>query len=549
MEKTIEKIIDELSILTGVVSEYWDIFGKKYSASIESKTLILKAMGLDVSSVESASQEIKRLKSLPWTRFIEPIYVVNGQPFFVHIYLNLESHKEDKTKIIWKLASSKGMKIKYQTIKITIVDERLFDNKRYVKIALPCTLPQGIEKFEIGYYRLDVSASIDNEVITGQSKVALCPEHCYYPFESKDDKFWGLSLNLYSLRSKTNFGVGDLGDLKYCISEVKKGGGSFVGINPLHAITNQRPFGISPYSPISKFYRNFIYINLTDVEGFKGLPEKSKKALEDIRNSQYIDYESIAEIKFNILKKTFDWFYKEHYSKKTQLATKFDKFLLEEGEILEKFALYCAIADFEGKSKGFNKPLYSWRQWDDKYHNPKSNHTEDFQKRHYKNVLFYSYIQWLLSKQIEEIFDLSKPMPIGIYNDLAVGSIRDGFDEWVYQDAFASSVNVGAPPDDCNPSGQDWGFPPLSPLRLKEYAYEPFIIALKKNMQSAGALRIDHALGLFRMFWIPLGKKSSEGVYVEYPYEDILKIIALESQLNKTIVIAEDLGTCLLYTS
>lgn len=538
-------LIEELSKLTGIVSEYWDIFGKKYIASIESKGKILSAMGFNINFPESIIEEIKRLKKLPWTRFIDNVYVVDEQPFVIHVFLNLEREKEQSLKVTWRLASTNpnGLRVKYEAVHLNIVEERFIDSKRYIKIALPFSLPKGIERFDLGYYDLTVNAQIGEDIISARSKVIICPKECYLPPEIEEKKLWGLSVNLYSLKSSNNMGIGDLGDLTYCIQEVKKAGGSFVGINPLHAITNQRPYGISPYSPISKFYRNFIYINLKEVEGFDEdkLSRDLQKRIKEIIKDQYINYEAIAEIKLIILKELFDLFYKNEYNKKTPLAQEFNDFIIKEGEHLINFALYCAIADHEGKKA--NKPLYSWRQWDMKFHSPFSEGSLEFKKRHIKTVLFYCYLQWLIERQFKEIIKTSHPMPIGIYNDLAVGSIRDGSDEWVYQEVFVSDVNAGAPPDDFNTEGQDWGFPPLSPIKLRESAYEPLIWSLKKNMNNAGALRIDHALGLFRMFWVPLGSKASEGIYVEYPYEEILKIIALESHLNKTIIIAEDLGT------
>lgn len=545
MDNLKDKLIDELCNLTGILNEYFDIFGKKYIASIESKSSVLKAMGFDIDTIDSISREIKTLKELPWKRFIEPVYVFNEQPFSIHVYFNLEKGEEQFVKINWRLSSDlpSGLKVKYESLQLIIVEQRLIDNRRYVKVALPCNFPKGIEKFDLGYYSIEVNVKIRDKSFSGTSKVIVCPKQCYYPFKSEEDKCWGLTLNLYSLRSNSNWGVGDLGDLRYCIETTKKYGGAFVGINPLHSITNMRPYGISPYSPISKFYRNFIYINITEVEGFEeiNLDSTVQNKIEKLNNAQYVDYENVAEIKFNILKKLFDWFYKKHYMKKSQLASEFDEYINKEGESLVNYALYCAIAEYEGK--GLNKPIYSWRQWDSKFHSVSSKDSLNFKKKHQKKILLYCYMQWLIERQLSKIHQVSKPMPIGIYNDLAVGSIRDGSDEWLYQDVFASLVNAGAPPDDFNTSGQDWGFPPLCPIKLRKYAYEPLILTLRKNMQYAGALRIDHALGLFRMFWIPLGSKASDGVYVEYPYEEILSIIALESHLNKTIIIAEDLGT------
>ncbi len=210
------------------------------------------------------------------------------------------------------------------------------------------------------------------------------------------------------------------------------------------------------------------------------------------------------------------------------------------GKCVETFATFLALWNFFKKKKD----VYSWQQWPAEYHDPKGDAVTAFKKEHEKEVLYYIYIQWLIDDQLLKISGHCKKagMKIGLYHDLAVGAVAGGSDAWNYQEIIGDA-DVGAPPDDFNPCGQNWGFPPMVPDNLKETGYELFIETIRKNMKYGGALRIDHALGLYRLFWIPSGMSPENGAYLLQPAEDLLRIIALESQRNKTIVIAEDLGT------
>ncbi|MBI4687820.1 MAG: 4-alpha-glucanotransferase [Nitrospirae bacterium] len=218
-------------------------------------------------------------------------------------------------------------------------------------------------------------------------------------------------------------------------------------------------------------------------------------------------------------------------------AKEFKKYLKEEGEAVQSFAAYMALADY---FKG-----YSWQGWPAKYHKYSSDAVREFRRSHEKEILFYMYLQFVINGQLRQIVKLcdDNKMGIGLYHDLAIGSVGGGSDVWEYRDCMAEGADVGAPPDDFNINGQNWGFPPLIPEKLKESGYEFFIQILRKNMKYMRALRIDNVLGMFRLYWIPKGMPASDGAYVQYPYQDLLRIIALESVRNKTMIIGEDLGT------
>lgn len=519
-----DELINELADLYGIVAEYWDIFGNNHITTIETKKAILRSIRLNIDSEESIKNEIFVKKTYPWNRFVEPVKVisVNDQPFRISIYVRVEEKEEDKIHISWSLRDEEGGKIDEFVLskdEITISDERWMYGRRYVKIDL-------IDKCrrDIGYYSIDIKFKIPNVEISGTSRIIITPDCCYMPPELKDAKTWGLSINLYSIRSYNNWGIGDFSDLKKIIEWVSELKGGFVGINPLHATPNKKPFGISPYSPISRLYKNFIYLDIENIPEVKEIMTDSswlmthKKEIEDkineLRNCELIDYERVAALKISILREAFEIFYREHYLKDTNRSRDFQRYILEEGDNLESFAVFLV-------------------------------NSQQLVDNNQKEILFYKYIQWLIEEQLKEISELTKKleMPIGLYHDLAIGSIGDGSDAMNFREIIADKIDLGAPPDDFNPAGQNWGFPPLIPDRLTESGYEFFIQTIRKNMKHFGALRIDHALGMFRQFWIPKGMTASDGAYVKQPAEDLIRIIALESIRNKTIVIAEDLGT------
>jgi|WetSurSiteA1Bulk_404760.scaffolds.fasta_scaffold01291_5 4-alpha-glucanotransferase len=565
-----EELIRELSNLCGIIPEYWDIFGKKHTTSPETVKGILRAMQCRIKSEEDIVHEIQMRKWKTWREFIDPVNVisVNEQPVAIPVYIPIKEGEEKSIRISWCMENEENpislidlLKEKTDTLcdqtmqtvsvdQLAVSEEQWIDGKRYLKALL--TLQ---ERYEIGYYRMTVRCTHPDKIFPGatnairkKARIILAPDACYTPDEFTGKKTWGLFVSLYAIRSHRNWEVGDFTDLKNIVTWVAGLQGGFVGINPLHAIPNTKPFGISPYSPISRLYKNYLYLDLEQI--VTGLQSEElresiafqniRDALQKLRQNTYIDYEAVAELKVKILRHCFDFFYKVHYEGNTHFGQKFRKYISGEGDPLESFALYMALWEHM-KQKG----KYTWQEWPAEYHEVEGGGVRDFRVNYERDVLFYKYIQWLIDQQMESIEEEAKSrgMLIGLYQDLAIGSIGGGSDAWSNRNAFAYDAEVGAPPDDFSPDGQTWGFPPLIPEKQQETGYSLFVQTIRKNMKRAGALRIDHALGMFRMFWVPKGMYPKDGAYVSYPYEDLIRIIALESVRNKTVVIAEDLGT------
>jgi len=522
---------------------------------VDTAKAILRAMKLRVDSADDVSKEIRERRSKPWKTFLGPVHVlsVNEQPFSIPVYVPAEESDEARLIILWSLEDEDGHTEEFAMSggAIRISEWKRIDGVRYVRLDLVDR-----KRREIGYYSLHASCRYAGRIcaggcrtFSGTSKIILAPDTCFLPEELQTGRAWGISLNLCSVRSRRNWGIGDFGDLRRIVGWTAGLKGDFVGINPLHAIPNTRPLGISPYSPISRIYRNFIYLDIEKIPEVKDTREAARirasrkfaKELEELRKAALIDYEKAALLKETILKKAFELFYKKHFTKKTSRGRAFIRYRESEGACLESFALYMSLREYMMKKRN----AYVWQEWPENYHRLSGKAVQKFRKSNQKEILFYQYVQWLIDGQLRGIVDKTKKlgMTIGLYNDLAIGSIGGGSDAWSFRNVIASGADVGAPPDDFSPDGQKWGFPPTIPEQLKKTGYELFIQTIRKNMKHAGALRIDHALGMFRLFWIPEDRTPNDGAYVGYPSEDLLRIVALESTRNRTVVIAEDLGT------
>lgn len=552
-------LILELSALCGIIPEYWDIFGKKHEATIETRKGILKAMGMKVGSPEEIMREIGERKSRPWKNHAEPVQVasVNAQPLVIPLYIPIEQDRESDLTVEWYMANEEESQGRGERgavargAELTIDQVKWIDGVRYIRVLLRDTAQR-----ELGYYTFHAEVrhpekifSGSSRILTVRSRIIVTPDACYLPSDLQRKKVWGLSMNLYALRSKSNWGVGDFTDLRSILKWLAWAGGSFAGVNPLHAIPNSAPFGVSPYSPLSRLYKNHIYVDIERVPEVSESPALRRfifspavqSRIKDLRERTLIDYESVASLKEKILRKTFSIFYKNHFAGKTRRGKDFQTYIKEEGKELESFAVYSALRDYMRRVKN----VHSWRDWPSELQDVRGKAVDEFRKSHARDIVYYQYVQWIIDRQLRDLSREARrlQMPIGLYFDMAVGSARGGSDAWSRRDVIAEGAEVGAPPDDFSPDGQNWGFPPFIPERLRETGYEPFIRTIQKNMKYGGAIRIDHALGLFRMFWIPSSMEPRDGAYVEQPFEALIRIIALESVRNRTLVIAEDLGT------
>ena len=366
---------------------------------------------------------------------------------------------------------------------------------------------------EIGYY--------DNLIVV--------PERAYVPPELENEPAWGIAAQLYSLRSARNDGVGDFGDLAQLASMAGQLGASAVALNPLHALHLSNPAAASPYAPLSRRYLNALYIDVhaaasefgVSLEGF------DTRTLQD---APLVEYRGVAAYKLDALERCF-----EHLRERRPWRD-----FATDNPGLRDVARYEAIME---ELSALDDDVYSWQQWPAQLQDARSVAVERFAAQHADRVEFFVFLQWLADRQLASAARAASTMPIGLYRDLAVEPDLASADVWSDPSAYALGLSVGAPPDPLNAAGQNWGLPPFHPRVLRERAYQPFVELLRANMRHAGALRIDHVMGLKRLFCIPRALADAGGAYVNYDFEAILGIVALESVRNRCMIVGEDLGT------
>jgi 4-alpha-glucanotransferase len=361
---------------------------------------------------------------------------------------------------------------------------------------------------------------------------------CFVPNWLRQGRAWGITCQLYGLRSHRNWGIGDFEDLARLAEWAGARGADFLGVNPLHALFLADPSRCSPYSPSSRRFLNPIYIA---VDKLRGAPRTSPRAIAAARDAALVDYIAVGKIKRTALAARFAQFQREDLARRRESALLFEAFCRERGEALELFARYEALSDAL-VSEGFS---CGWQTWPDGYRSPTGDAALRFARDSPARVLFHKWLQWIADGQLADAHRRARAagMRIGLYLDLAVGVAPHGADTWAAPDTVIGGVHVGSPPDAFNRHGQDWGLCPLSPLALRERDGAALVAVLRDLMRHAGAIRIDHVMGLVRLYWVPAGLGATDGAYVGYPGDVLMRQLALASREHRALVIGEDLGT------
>lgn len=532
----LEPALAALAEAAGIELTYNDVYGKTHHARRTAVIALLGALGLQADTPEHAEARLRELEGERWDRPVPPVSVVR-RGARIGIVLALPSTALT-TAHPWRLILEDGRKLRGESASgsLYVTETAVRDGVPMARasLALPEDIPDGYHTFILGD-----DASDDGR----RGMLVVAPAACWLPDAvSAGERLWGLNSQLYAVRSHTNWGMGDFADLAVVASHAARLGGDSVGLNPVHALFPSRPRDASPYSPSSRLFLNPLYINLEDMPEFPLCPKTReiladpavKRRLDKARESEWVDYKAVFTLKHDIFDPLFQQF-EEH----TPLARRhaFDAFVQQAGPRLRHFAVFQVL-----ERRFAPKP---WRDWPEEYRRCTSPAVEAFARKHEKAVRFHMWLQFEADRQLGAA---AKALAdgggrIGLYRDLAVGVNSDGADTWMDQDAYAVTARFGAPPDDLGPLGQDWGLPPLNPRALRRAAYGPFIDMLRANMRHAGALRIDHAMALQHLFWIPPGHQAVDGIYVRYPMDDLMGIVALESHRARCMVIGEDLGT------
>ncbi|MGN0929330.1 MAG: 4-alpha-glucanotransferase [Alphaproteobacteria bacterium] len=502
----------------GLSSSYTDKMGKHHNTTDEIRREFLKSLNYPADKLD--------IKNFAWKNGISPtISFFKSDDKLIDIYIPTSYLKSEiKYTFSNKSKNFQTKKItKYRTVETKIIDKINYSHINF-KVDLPSTFDYYTLKVNIGNFSLE-------------SFIIYAPDYCYFPeyVERKKQKLLGIGVQLYALRSKSDMGVGNFSTLQKLIKQVSKMGCDFVGLNPLGAMYKDSTSDVSPYRTLSRQYLNYLYIDLIVEEDFKKSPSVQKyistnnfkKQIEILKSSDIVDYKATLNLKLSILKKMYQYF----CGKKTA-SLRWKKFLkFKDDEELINLCLFETLLETEGDF---------WQNWNTNLKNLNSDNRKKLIKKNQRKIDFYAYCHFIADLQLNTTIKLCKKlkMKIGLYLDLPIGAASNGVEVWQNQNAFAFNMDIGTPPDTIRPKGQTWGLCPLKPFDLQK-DYKVFINLLQKTMKSAGALRIDHALGLMRLFWV---NQNGKGAYVNYNLKDMIAIVCLESNKHKCVIIGEDLG-------
>lgn len=528
----------------GIALDYHDIWGAHRPVPRETLLALLAEFGVRLHDGARADELLEAARRASWSQGLPLVQVIRASSTAWALPLRMPA---SLSHLRWQLFEENGAQQQGEldTAALTETAGIEIEGERWCERQLPFA-----SSLPMGYHRLRI------EGLEGETLIVSAPERCWRPAALRDGgRVWGPALQLYALRSRRNWGIGDFSDLVQLLTQMAPRGADIVGLNPLHALFPHNPAHASPYSPSSRRWLNVLYIDVEATPDFAHCePARRLVAslefqtrLAALRELPLVDHGGVAQAKFEVLELLFAHFRASHLSDDSGSArddtgSAFLAFVADGGESLRHHALFEAL---QAHFHATDAAVWGWPVWPEDHRDPASPAVVAFAQQHAGRVQFHQYLQWLAAGQLARANAHCKALGLGIglYLDLAVSSDRGGSDVWSEGALFAAEASVGAPPDEFNPGGQGWGLPPLRPDRLRAGRYRFFIDTLRANMRHAGALRIDHVMGLMRLFWIPAGRSAREGGYVRYPLDEMLAIVALESQRHRCLVIGEDLGT------
>jgi (1->4)-alpha-D-glucan 1-alpha-D-glucosylmutase len=516
--------LEQLGAEVGLVPSYVDFWGQHQTLGDATLRELLERMGLDARDDDAMTQALERLRAQKAQGGLPPALVLRQDAAQV---LSLSPAEADRTRH-WQLL--------------------LEDGQHWQGDAGPTgiTWPQPLP---LGYHRLSLLDAQGQSV--ADSTLIVCPERCFQPEALQGgERWWGSTVQIYALRSDRNWGMGDFTDLAQVVNMAARQGAAFVGLNPLHALFPHDPERASPYSPSSRQALNTLYIDVEAIADFDECETAQEhvrgaafqQRLHMLREAPHIDYTGVAAAKQEVMAILYAHFRRHHLTDKSNRGMQFRAFQKRHEPHLHQHALFDALqAHFHQQDPA----IWGWTLWPRDYQDVNSKAVQEFEAAHRVSIEYGEYLQWQAHLQLQAAAQLAKAkgMPLGLYMDVAVGVNEGGAETWSDPGLYALGLHVGAPREEFNPAGQDWGLPPWIPSQLQAGRYQPFIDTLRANMRHAGALRLDHAMSLARLFWVPPGGGPAAGTYMRYPLADLTAILALESHRARCIVIGEDLGT------
>lgn len=510
----------ELAACHGVAVEYWDQSGAHVRVESEVVVEVLAALAVDASTEESARAAVHAWRLRGWRRTLPPVFVQREDRegrCWVHV--------PQGTGVVLRVVLDDGtagpvLEQVHHHAAAVEVDGRQVGEAMF---RVPAGLPTG-------WHTLRAEPE---QAPAADCPLVVTPAHLPAP-----ERGWGLAAQLYSLRSSRSWGLGDLADLADLARWAAfDHGADFVLVNPLHAAAPTSPMEPSPYLPVTRRFGNPVYVRVEEVPEFAYLPAPERERVEELANGP-----RAANLTAELLDRDATWHAKRAALELVHRVPRmpgreaaYRVYREREGQGLADFATWCALVEVHGPMTG----------WPPTWQDPRSGAVEVERARLADRVEFHVWCQWVLDDQLATAQEAAcgAGMRIGVVHDLAVGVHPEGADVWTYGDVLAHGVSVGAPPDMYNQRGQNWSQPPWRPDALAEAAFLPYRDMLRTVLRHAGALRVDHVLGLFRLWWVPQGRPADQGTYVRYDHEALLGILVLEAQRAGAVVIGEDLGT------
>jgi 4-alpha-glucanotransferase len=513
----------ELARLHGVAVEYVNWYGESVSVAADTVLAVLASLGIDAHTPDTADTALRAYQRQQSLRALPPCVVTRqGRPFDVRL-----RHLFGEPAEAW-LELEDGGRIDVIVRPTTVTEHR---PSAQLKDQSTLTLTKHPP---LGYHQLRARWPGGEAATT----LIVTPDFLGFPDRLGDDRAWGLTAQLYSVRSRDSWGVGDLADLRTLVSWSGADlGADFLLVNPLSAAEPCAPMEPSPYLPSSRAFVNPLYLRVDQIPEYGDLPPAGRATVEALATGVHrtvdhrdaIDRDTAWTAKDAALRLVYA------VPRKARRQKAYRAYLAQEGTALRDFATWCALFEVHGPD---------WHKWPQQLRDPASGAVAKFREGNQPAVDYYCWLQWVLDDQLAAVQTaaLAAGMRLGVMHDLAVGVHPSGADSWVLQEVLAQGITVGAPPDAFTQLGQDWSQPPWRPDRLAALAYAPYRQLISRLLRHAGALRVDHIIGLFRLWCIPHGTTPDRGTYLHYDHEALIGILALEAHRANAVVVGEDLG-------
>ena len=520
MTSSLQKLADTIGILTS----YTDACNQEHEIEDNVIRLLAEKLGYKAGNEEEIARSIELYHKKRWQKTLESISVVEQKDIWFDVVLP-ENHDTSDLKLRLRYRGNErsfepGFGVFDEGGRYTI------GHTVYKKVVVKIN-----GRLEVGYYEIELETGSKKY----KSVLAVAPEKCYANETLEKERLWGFAVQLYSLNTSRNWGIGDFTDLYNLVDICKRSGADVIGLNPLNVLSHDFPEDASPYGSVSRLFLNPIYIDVEKVPGFT--PEdmaSCRDKVAGLRDSELIQYTPVYELKITMLEKLYRRMLQD---KKSPYYADYEAYCRRKGAELDKLALFQALSEERAHTV-----WGGWKAWEEEYRNSNSRAVAEYAKKHHERIGFFKYLQFEAERQFDAVkkhID-EQGLKIGLYRDLAVGVCQNSAELWGDYETFIKDAGAGAPPDELFCNGQNWGLGAFHPEVLKERAYEPYIKVLRANMHNAGALRIDHAMGLMRLFVI-LNQEEC-GSYVLYNFADMLNILAIESWLNRCTIVGESIG-------